>query len=76
MYVAGDQMIHVNCLVHGQIGRNHQNHKLANSTRRRSSSNSVKFVSSLTPHPQPLSHWERVAEGEVLRRLHAVAKAG
>jgi hypothetical protein len=23
-----------------------------------------------------LSHWERVAEGEVLRRLHAVAEAG
>ncbi len=30
----------------------------------------------LTPHPQPLSPWERVPEGEVLRRLHAVAEAG
>jgi hypothetical protein len=29
-----------------------------------------------TPDPQPLSPWERVAEGEILRRLHAVAKAG
>ena len=26
---------------------------------------SVKFVNLLTPHPQPLSHWERVAEGRV-----------
>ena len=26
---------------------------------------SVKFVNLLTPHPQPLSQWERVAEGRV-----------
>jgi hypothetical protein len=31
---------------------------------------SVKFVNLLTPHPQPLSHWERVAEAT------AVAEAG
>jgi len=25
----------------------------------------IKFVNLPSPHPQPLSHWERVAEGRV-----------
>jgi hypothetical protein len=29
----------------------------------------VKFVNLLSPHPQPRSHWERVAEGRVRGQL-------